>query len=510
MIIYWSFDMPNIVVELPETYSSITRPAITQVAKQLIEIMRLPPDTGFEFFGMAESQFQPQTTLTDTGIQNKFPFNGRINIEADEQYIEDRTLTSAVKKDNVQFVFYDQRLDVFVKPVYVSCEVTISFRYRAQDRTQAEKWRDEFRVRSSQGRAELLHEIDYHYPIPDSIALILHQIFTMRETVAGYGETLEQWVQEHISGRATTLRTQAGTQPLLAIAERQASIVGGFNFVAQPEKGQKAAEGAPWETGFDYTFMYDKVVAVMAHYPVVIHNQMVDEKFRPNVPVYELVKRARRPSNERFLYDYYTRLYKERLQPLARNRIPSFDDWMPNWLVPRTSPVLELLLGVDENDPHDLVNLNNLGDFAFSAAALRFLIKEAPFISKYTQSVFNFQLYRWDKPMPDETVLMDAALNVRSSYELTLRDVQHLRLCLVTDLSILTREALDRIRKDPEFAIELIKTLYPRVDTSKIPIIGGVLIPKDWFWDMINKGKRDQTRRMFTVGATGIIARRDK
>lgn len=502
--------MPNIVVELPETYSSITRPAITQVAKQLIDIMRLPPDTGFEFFGMAEAQFQPQTTLTDNGIQNKFPFNGRVNIEADEQYIEDRTLTSAVKKDNVQFVFYDQRLDVFVKPVYVSCEVTISFRYRAQDRTQAEKWRDEFRVRSSQGRAELLHEIDYHYPIPDSIALILYQIHEMREAVAGYGETLEQWVQEHISARATTLRTQAGTQPLLAIAERQASIVGGFNFVAQPEKGSKAAEGAPWETGFDYTFMYDKVVAVMAHYPIVIHNQMVDEKFRPTVPVYELANRARRPSNERFLMDYYTRLYKERVQPLARNRIPAIDDWMANWTPPRTSPVLELLLGVDENDPRDMVNLHNLGDFEFSPATLKFLIKEAPWISKYTQSVFNFQLYRWDKPMPDKSVLMDAALNVRSSYDLTLRDVQHLRLCLVTDLSILTKEAIDRIRTDPDFAIELIKTLYPRIDPDKIPVIGGKVIPGEWIWEVINKGKRDQSRRFFTVGATGIIARKDK
>ncbi|MNY22807.1 hypothetical protein D3C86_1564460 [compost metagenome] len=237
---------------------------------------------------------------------------------------------------------------------------------------------------------------------------------------------------------------------------------------------------------------------------------MVEERFRPSVPVYELANRARRPSNERFLYDYYTRLYKERLQPLARNRIPKFDDWMPNWVAPRTSPVLELLLGVDENDPRDMVSLRNLGDFEFSPAALRFLIKEAPFISRHSHSVFHFQLYRWDKPMPDGSVLMDADLNVRSSYDLTLRDLQHLRLCLVTDLSILTKDAIDRIRKDPEFALELIKTLYPKVDISKVPIIGGKVIPGDWLWDLINKGRLDKSRRMFTVGATGIIARKDK
>jgi hypothetical protein len=80
----------------------------------------------------------------------------------------------------------------------------------------------------------------------------------------------------------------------------------------------------------------------------------------------------------------------------------------------------------------------------------------------------------------------------------------------VTDLSILTREAIDRIRTNPDFAIEVIKTLYPRTDTTKIPIIGGKVIPKDDIWDIINKGKREQTRRFFTVGVTGIIARKDK
>lgn len=499
--------MPNIVVELPETYSSITRPAITQVAKQLIDVMRLPADTGFEFFGMAEANLQPQTTMTENGIQNRFPFTGRINIEADEQYIEDRTLTTAVKKDNVQFVFYDQKLDVFVKPVYVSCEVTISFRYRAPDRTQAERWRDEFRVRSSQGRAELLHELDYHYPIPDVTSLILHQIYTLREAVAGYGEPLEQWVQEHISGRATTLTTQAGTQPLLAIAERQIGIVGGFNFVAQPEKGAKTGESAPWETGFDYTFMYDKVVAVMTHYPISIHNQIIDEQYRPTVPVYELVNQSRRPSNERFLHDHFTRLYKERTQPFARNRIPKADDWVPNWTPPRTDSLLEVLLGVDTTDPRDMVSLKQLGDFEFSAVALKFLKGEAPYISRYGHSVFHFQLYRWDKPLEDGSVLMDTELNVRSLKDLTLRDIQHLRLCMVTDLSILTKDALDRIRKDPDFCTELIKTLYPKSPVP--PVIGGVLVPGSWLDDLINRGRLNRTRRMFTVGATSIIVKKD-
>ncbi|MNM41707.1 hypothetical protein D3C81_525300 [compost metagenome] len=498
--------MPNIVVELPETYNSQTRPAIVQVAKQLIDIMRLPADTGFEFFGTPEAQFQPQSTVTDNGIQNKFPFTGRVNIEADEEYLEDRTLTTAVKRPNVQFIFYDQKLDVYVKPIYVLCEVKITFRYRAPDRTQAERWRDEFRVRSSQGRAEILHALDYHYPVPDVVALMLHEIYTMREAVAGYGDTLEEWVKNHITGRATALTTLAGTQALMAIAERQVGIVGGFDFVAQPEKGQKAGEGAPWECGFDYTFQYDKVVGIAYHHPVAIHNQLIDPKFRPAKPVYELANQARRPSDDRFGYDYFTNLYKQQAQPLAGNRIPVFDDWLPTMVPPRTSSMLDILIGVGD-DPRELVNVNELGDFEFSDATLRFLRKEWPYINKLFHSIFHFALYRWDKPMEDGTVVMDADGNLRSTIDLDPRNLYHLRLTMVNDLRFLTKDAIDRIRKDGEFCIEVIETLYPKKKPLP-PLVGGIVFPGDWLQDLINKSRIDQTRRMFTVGTTAIIAKR--
>lgn len=500
--------MPNIVVELPETYNSITRPAIVQVAKQLIGIMRLPEDTGFEFFGAAESQFQPGSTMTTNGIQNKFPFNGRINIEADEQYIEDRTLSSAVKRPNVPFIFYDQKLDVYVKPIYVQCEVTINFRYRAPDRTMAERWRDEFRVRSSQGRVELLHQMDYHYPVPDVVAIILHEIFEMRERVEPYGEELGKWVKDHITGRATQLTTQAGTQAIMAITERQVGIVGGFNFVAQPEKGSKAGDGAPWETGFDYTFQYDKVVGVQFHYPVCIHNQLIDVKYRSEYSVYELIKQARRPANDRYYYDQFTTLYKERAQPLQGNRIPVFDDWSPEWTHSRTASMLDVLVGVGE-DRGELFNISELGGFEFSPATLKFLKKEWPYINRLYDSIFHFGLYRWGKPMPDGTVIMDAEGNLTASVDLNPRYVYHLRFAIVTDLSVLSPEAIDRVRKEGEFAIEVIKTLYPRKKPLP-PLIGGEIFPIDWLKDLINKKKESQVKRMYTVGVTGIIAKRGK
>lgn len=504
--------MPNIVGELAETYTSVTRPVINQIVKHLIQVMRLPPDTAVEFFGATESQSQPQSTLTE-GVQNKFPFYGKVSVEANEQYIEDRTLTTAVKKYNDLQYFQDGALAVQIKPVYVACEVTLSFRFRAKDRTTSERWRDELRVRSSQGRAELLHEFDYHLNVPKEFLVILHEIHRLRENVAGYGESLTDWLKAGLTKRATTLTTQAGTHPVLTIAEHQVGIIGWFEFISQPESGAKAGEGSPWETGFDYKFQYDKPVASVMNYPIIIHNQLLGPEYRQSEPVYQLINRARRPSNERGLMDYFSELYKTKAQPLADNRLPDWDDWVPESENPNFSSLLTMLVGVGD-DPTELINLNELDEYELTPKMLEFIKTEWRWMTSIYQSVFYVSLYKWNRPVPDTSVTLDTLGNFVSKIPLSERDAWHVRISMVNELSLLSKEALDRLRKNGELCLEIIRALYP---TVKLPeLIGGQLVGWD---DLINiiGGQNDNVsirtrfanRRTFkTVGTFGIIAKK--
>lgn len=507
--------MPNISAEIPDTYSAITRPITVDVVRQLIKLMGLPEDTGVQFFGAMDTQYQHGSTLTPVKEPNKFPFTGRINVEATENYIEDRTLTTAVKRRDARPFFLDTKLDVLCKPVYVGTEVTVSFRYRAPDRVTAERWRDEFRIRSGQGRTELLHEVNYHYGVPPAFMVILGEIFNMREAVAPYGDDQATWLKQCISNRATTLTTQAGTQPVLVIGEHQIGIVGWFDFLAQPEKGDKTDAGsAAWETGFDYKFVYDKVVACVMTYPLVIHNQLLDEKFRPEEPIYELAQRRRHPSLTRVLLDAFTPLYPRPTGLLSGVRVPVFDDWLPAWTAPESSSVITTLVGVNVDDPYEVISLLELGDFEFDADILNFLKGEHRWLNSLYQSVFHLSLYKWKEPISDGSLHIDAELNVRTVSPMDPRDHHHLRIGLVTDLTRLTPPTLERLRGSGVAGVKILKALEPRL---KDPVlVGGKLIPRDYLHEAIDhinnafkKNPGTIEKQIKTVGQYTIIAKRE-
>ena len=454
--------MPSVVVEIPDTYNAITRPVIIEVARNLMEVMGLPNDTSLQFLGASDSGIQPGSTLTKPKENNSFPHTNKITIEASEQYIEDRVLATAVKRKENKVFFIDPELRVSLYPVYVGTEITLSVRFRAQDRVTAERWRDEFRIRTSQGRGELLHNLNYNYGIPPQYLTILSEIHTLRENVAGYGEDIQTWVRKCITNKVTKLTTQAGTEPTLVIGEQQVGVLGWFEFVANPETGAKAGEGGAWETGFDYKFVYDKVIATAFNYPLTVHNQLLDERLRPHKAVYDLVQEYRAPSLTGHVTEQYNKIFKdERKTGLGGVSIPDFDEWVPKYVQPFTTTILSALMVVDLDDPKNLLNLGELGDFQLDPDILTFMSGEAKYMNLTNQSIFHVSLFNWEYPLNDTSITVDENLNVTSRLNLNPRNQYHFRLALSSDFTVLSKGAIERLRNNPDAFFEIIKILDP-------------------------------------------------
>lgn len=499
--------MPNIVSEIPETYNSVSRPVCVQMIKDLVAYMGLPEDTGIDYYGSTETQYQSSTPMDQTPA-NKYGFTGRVFVEVEEEYIEERTLTTAVRKPNEQFIFSDPELGVSVKPVYVRTEVAISFRYRAPDRTSAMRWRDRMRLKVSEGQQELLHEFDYHYPLPKAELIILREIWRMREAQFGYGEDLKTYLRSHFSPRVVSVTNQAGRGALLSMAERQVGVIGWFDFMAQPDKGATASEGSPWEIGFEYRFQYDKPVACAMRYPIVIHNQVIDPKFRREKLHYELANVSRRPNDERRHLDKFTRLYTDAVYPFKGVRIPDYDDWSTNVQFKNMNEVLTLLMGVDPQNPRELFNLRELGTHEFVPSVLRFLAGESRYLPLPLQSVFTIHLFSGDRRLDESWLIVDADLNVRTTQDLDPRNMYHV-VITITDLSTLSLKVLDRMRNHGEAALALIKLMYPKREKTLTPedkrLVGGKLLPIKTIMKVISAKGRAPV--MQTVGSYSIIVR---
>lgn len=454
--------MPSVTVEIPDTYNAITRPVIVEVAKDLIKVIGLPNDTTLTYVGSSEAAIQPGSSLTKPKENNFFSQNNNIMLEASELYLEDRVINTAVSRVENKAFFRDNPLRLTMSPVYIGVEVTMSLRLRAKDKSTAERWRDELRLRTSQGRGELLHKLNYHYGIPNQFLIILSKIHEMREETAGYGDDVYKWMRDCLTNKTTKLVNQAGEGPTLVVGEEQVGVVGWFEFLANPENTQKSNEGGAWEFGFDYKFVYDKVIATNFKYPLVIHNQFIPDKYRPNEPIESLSSLNLEHSWSNHNMRKFSNLFEDKkTSKLSGIVIPEFDDWLPKYVQPNTSSIYTTVIGVDLENPKNVLNMMDVENYLIDPSILNFLRKEAPYLTRTNQSIFHVSLFSWEYPLPEETLIVNENLDVTSTIDLNPRNLYHFRFSIVNDLSVLSKDAIDRLRNDPDAAFEIIKILHP-------------------------------------------------
>lgn len=504
--------MPKVALTVPETYESITRPVVNEVTQELLRILGMPENTPVQYPGPSGMALQNGTPLSPDASTPNFNANNLVVVSASEEDNAAAVLSTAVYQNENRAIFADSDLGVGIRPIYSSTEVTLSFRFRFQDQTSALRWRDDMRIRYGMGRVENLHEITYHYSLPPSYLVILTEIHAMRERVAGLGEDLKGWFSRCFTERKTGLTNQVGTAALLAITETQDAVLGWFDFTTAPPAPERGDNGT-WTAGFDYRFTYDKVIALHMYYPLMIHNQVVGPKFRPEGPAYQLASHKRSPSFSRNNFDYFQNKYPGWKDPLDGVPVPIFDDWLPENVIPFTSSLLRFMLFVDEADPKAILNLLDIGDYYLEPKIIPYLKNNARWLHQPYEAALHVGLYQKTQYLGHGAAVVDRQLNVSARNDQSLRLPYHLRFSVVNDLTVLSERAKEALRKDGDAFGVIVDALYPG---QTIPKLSNGTIPRRDF-DKIIKDIADtnhpykgstEVRRM-TVGSFLIVARKE-
>lgn len=510
--------MPKLIKRIPETERSVLRNVVLEVSRKLFQEIGIHPDTRIYYPGEGTDKApQPGSTMNVVEKQlepNTFPFSQRIKIEVDEEYEADRLGATAIHRAEHFPVFRDDALFALMKPVYSSSEITLNFKYRAADKTEAARWRDEIRVRYSDAREVYEHKASFHWEPPVAFMKVLKEIHRLREAKAGYGEDFDTYFKNHADARASKLMTQAGTDQTWEISETAGNIIGYFDFVGGPEKGDKEGEGDAWMTAFSFKFRFEKPIACVLHYPLYVHNQVIGKEWRPSMEDTKAVPTAKSHVLSSLAYDQF-RGGKTFDHWVSTNgySLPSFDEFLPKSIVSSTMRILTALSLVKEDTPRAMFSLANLGKVKFTPRMIEFLKSEAPFMARPYFSVFTLSLYEDVDLLPGAPITIDSNLNITSVADLDVRKSYHVRLGLVTDWTLLTRDALIRLGRFGDIVLELIKVIDPYYNGELPKIIGTNFIPKpelEKAIDIINRGILTQGNRQGiafnTVGTLFIEA----
>jgi hypothetical protein len=233
----------------------------------------------------------------------------------------------------------------------------------------------------------------------------------------------------------------------VAVKEKQSRIQGLFDFAGLPSRPTHEQATGMWEIAFAYKFSFQKPESMFIDYPTMVHNQLLPERYLSYIhdqedPLYRL------PYNNRTyralqMFEADTQSLKiRREEPFIR--IPDFDDFKPEELIPNTATVFQALCCVEE-DKHTLLDLKDLGDFIIDPDILEHLYKETAYMTRVMKSMFHISLYRNGKLAPDGVLEVTDDLLVKSVLPLNLRRTHHVRFAIYADIGTVMKEGIDRL-----------------------------------------------------------------
>jgi hypothetical protein len=467
--------MPKLIVPLSDLDQLVTRPIITHVVEQIKVQTQLPKDTIVWYPGEDGSTYQPKTPIQDDpnyvqpegSMQaNRMGTNQQVTIDVVEEFDSNYTLTGVLFKPEYPFLFKDPALGVFMKPGYARTTVTMQIKFRAQSETQSMNWRNLMRQRII-GQADVrIYDLTYSYYVSPTYLTILQELYALRENIAGYGDTFDEYVRAHLVPKATQISDLAGNAANLrwVIPETQIRVPGWWDFDGYPERGQRDEKSGTWTSTIAFKFSYDRPYTQVMFYPLMVHNQLIPKKWRPDMRSWE----SRHPNpgyslTAKALLPFEGNLSRVPNPITEGYRIPWFDEFVPQTIVPQTKNVIQALISIDQSNPQALFSLKDMGSFVLDKDIQAFMVGEAPYMTQVGQSVFSLVLYQGNMMATDSALSVDSDLNVTTTWNLDLRQVYHIRLALHYDLCGINPAAQQRLQQHCEAARKIIDALDGRI-----------------------------------------------
>ncbi|BAW19208.1 hypothetical protein [Ralstonia phage RP12] len=465
--------MPKVLHTNDGIRESVTRPVVFDITRQIQEWTGLSAMT-ILFNGDAEAAIQPGSDIDGAPAFNNTASRELWRVNVREEHQTDRLLSTAVHQTEYPEFFFDQAIGVFLRPVYSPTILTLEFEYRSTDVNNARRWRDEIRARVSTNRDIRTHVINYSYLIPKEFMPLLEHIWTLREAQAGYGDDLETYLSNHFTQNVTKI-TNMGDQKgneRWAIAEQQGRIMGQFDFQELPDEPQKQGDTAAWRQTFSYRIYYDCPIATSADYPVLVHNQLIDQQylmFQPKDDIQTFESRGSRSSVALGAFEV-----DQLAKPTIRSgiRLPEFHEFYPRSAPRYTLQVLSALIGIavnpDGSTNRTIMNFNEIDEnWEFRKEFIDHLKYDHNYLPKYGESLVNLTVYDGHMPLHQSMFYVDQDLNVVLNFDPDLRRTYYVRLSLLMDPFQLSQGARDRARNNADGLILIGAAVCPDVVKNK-------------------------------------------
>lgn len=439
---------------LEDTNKTILNNAYFKIIDDIVEATKIPHSAVIAVHKDIDYNLTDNKTNA-TGISSKnLPSTAslrRIQANITEEYNEDDLTTTAVHQVSAFPIFEDRDISVFIFPIYVKSDVVIEFSYFTPSKTEANRIRDDIRIRLSQSRNIGLHDIEYTILIPEIVEDFIDDVYKLKNRLVP--QSLEDYFRSHSTKRMHLITDTVNIENTrIGVFEKQVRIVGLFDFSSMPEKVEADNENGNYRVSFSYKLSFDVPRAIGLRYPVMICNKLLPQKYFQFIEDSKVNSIEERKRNLGYTQSLHALSYFEAHRQLENRidinypiNIPAFDDFDIRQGHKGCVIISSFLTEIDETDKRTLLNLKEIDPFYIPDKLIKFLIDgEYKYIGKPYMSFLYIGIYQEDTYFDFYTDI-DSNLNVRSVNELSLMKPVRVTLSMIIDLTMLDKEAINRL-----------------------------------------------------------------
>lgn len=474
--------MPQFSYPIPDVYESITRPVTVAVLKQIAAITGMEESLFIEYAGLNDGIATYRTALGQEKLSpGRFAAFEKLQVTVTERIDEDYHLSTAYfLHADAKTVWKDPEIGIMLRPFYEKVKATVSCKYRAADLGAMRNWQSGIKRRINQGWLDQSLQAKYNITVSPLIMHFLREFHRMACNVAPIDDTnFEDYISKRFLQANTVLSTLSGGHHQVAIKETQLDVVGWFDFTEIPEP-TKQDQQATFECDFTYQFQYDRPVEMGLNYPLVIHNQLVGKKYRPDYVVYDPVNL--KGYADRSVSAYHTILRNMgQFDNKARNGriVPWFDDWWAPRIPSNTTNLLQVLVRIDPNDPTLVMDLRQPSGWTWAPEFQQCIADNWRELTNPGACAVLLTLYRNNDMIDAAQLYVDDKLCVRTRTPMQMSKMYHLQFSLYDNLFYLRADAERYLREHPEFCRSVLLALDPKLEEKgRMPVA-----VEGWFID---------------------------
>lgn len=451
--------MPTQYVTLEETNRTILTACFNDIVKEVVYKLGIPMSTVVTVHnGVDITKTDNRTDNVSLPERNNVPSTiaqRRLVAVITDNYNEDSLSSTTVSQPDTTPIFNDHEIDCIVYPVYVKTDININFEYISPSKTEALRLRDDIRVKLSDSRNIIQHEVTYDIILPEIICDFIADIHDLKSRLipADLSDYFNVWSTKRM--RMVTDMVNPGNSRL-AIKERQVRIIGIMDFSPEPEPIEQDKDTNTYKLTIPYKLSLDIPRGMCFRYPPMICNKLMPSKYLQFV-----VDRKTRIAQFKDLGYTHSlgalsnletnRIMTNTTDIVLPKNIPLFDEFSVRKGHPGYVTLYTFLTDVDETDKRTLLNLRELGDFYMDERLLAFIrdVDRGLVINPY-MSYFYLSLYQTSRYTDNNILEILPDLTVRSKVALSLVKPVRVALSICLDTTYLNPTVQPRMYSHPE------------------------------------------------------------